>query len=98
MLNLVGDISWYLRRMFLPQTVGSAILLSALTNCFIIFQLQFHQTNDPSCNREGDLCIYIPVLLHLSWNKDVIRTSVEVRFYLWFVVARLDSESVTNVT
>ena len=98
MLNLVWDISWYLCCMVLPQTAGSAIVLLALTNCFVIFQLQFHQTNNPSWHREGDPCIYIPEPFHPLWNKDVIQTSVEVRFHLWFVVTRLERLSVTKMT
>ena len=82
-------ISWYLRCMFLPQTAGSTIVLSSLTNCFIIFQLQFHQKDDPSLNRETDRCICIRAPGHPSSNKDVIQTSEEVRGHLLFVVTRL---------
>ena len=63
-------ISWYLRCMFLPQTSGSAFVLSSLTNSFIIFQLQFHQEHCSSGKSSGEPC-------KLSSNKDV-----EVRFHL----------------
>ena len=72
--------------MFSRQIPGSAIMLSSLTNCFFFFLLQFHQKDNLSANREGDPCIYLRVLRHLSRNKDFIQTSVEVRLYVWFVV------------
>ena len=66
------------------------LLLLSLKICFIIFQLQFPQKDKLSRNRKGYSCIYIRVPRHPSRNKDVIQTSVEVRFHLWFVVTRLD--------
>ena len=73
--------SRYSRCVFSPQTAGSAIMLSSLTNCFIIFKLQFHQKDNLSRNREGDHCIYIRVPRHPSGNEDVVQTSLEVTIH-----------------
>ena len=38
----------FVLHVFATDIAGSAIMLSSLTNCLIIFQLHFHQKDDPS--------------------------------------------------